>query len=152
MFSFSNALAVTPVPRVPLVGPKLAIMDKSLGDLDAVLEKLHKQFRRMATVMDSLETLLIEAHKSKGSAWAQEEPLWVTWSLEKFVTRITELLVPYHRSLHQHVQLVDTLRSHNVFFQDSKTAITQWIDQVHLLEQGWSAKWEDICIAEVDKW
>jgi hypothetical protein len=31
-----------------------------------------------------MESLLFEAHKTKGWKWVQEEPLWVTWPLEKF--------------------------------------------------------------------
>lgn len=41
----------------------------------------------MNAVVDGLEALLIEAHKTKGWAWVSEEALWVTWSLEKFGTR-----------------------------------------------------------------
>jgi len=43
-----------------------------------------KQFRRMNVVVDNLEALVAEAHKAKGWQWVCQEPLWVTWSLEKF--------------------------------------------------------------------
>ena len=43
-----------------------------------------KQFARMNSVVDNLEAVLIDATKVKGWKWAQQEPLWVTWSLEKF--------------------------------------------------------------------
>lgn len=38
----------------------------------------------MNAVVDGMEALLIDAHKAKGWQWVSEEPLWVTWSLEKF--------------------------------------------------------------------
>jgi len=38
----------------------------------------------MSNVMDSLELVLVDAHKVKGWQWVHEEPLWVTWSLEAF--------------------------------------------------------------------
>ncbi len=41
-------------------------------------------FRRMNTVIDNMEGLLIEAQKTKGWKWVDEEPMWLTWSLEKF--------------------------------------------------------------------
>ena len=41
-------------------------------------------FRRMNTVVDNMESLLIEAQKTKGWKWVDEEPMWLTWSLEKF--------------------------------------------------------------------
>lgn len=38
----------------------------------------------MNSVVENMETLLFEAHNYKGWRWIQEEPLWVTWSMEKF--------------------------------------------------------------------
>lgn len=38
----------------------------------------------MNTIMDSLDEVFFEACKMKGFAWVHEEPLWCTWSLEKF--------------------------------------------------------------------
>ena len=43
-----------------------------------------RQFQRMNKIIDSLETVLIDAHKVKGWRWVHEEPLWMTWSLENF--------------------------------------------------------------------
>jgi hypothetical protein len=62
------------------------------------------------------------------------------------------MLIPYHRSLHVHISLVEKLRSHSLSFEDSRQAITDWIDQLWLEDDGWTAKWEDICAAEIDKW
>ena len=43
-----------------------------------------KQFTRMTAVVDNLESVVYEAHKTKGWKWVQEEPLWCTWTLERF--------------------------------------------------------------------
>lgn len=43
-----------------------------------------KQFRRLNTVVENLETLLFDAHKTKGWQWVHQEPMWVTWPMEKF--------------------------------------------------------------------
>ncbi|KAF8213717.1 hypothetical protein K438DRAFT_1565385 [Mycena galopus ATCC 62051] len=139
-------------PRTRLVGPKLTVMDKRIAELDAVTAKLRKQFRRMNTVIDGLDALLIEAHKTKGWAWVSEEPLWVTWPLEKFVSSIPTLLTPYHRSLHTHLELVDILRSHSVSFEDARDALAKWAEQPWLEDDGWEAVWEDLCFAEVERW
>ncbi|THV07881.1 hypothetical protein K435DRAFT_772236 [Dendrothele bispora CBS 962.96] len=149
-----NALSITPnrLPRSRVVGPKLEIMDTRTAELDTVITKLERQFRKMSTVIENLEALVIDAHKNKGSAWVQQEALWVTWSLEKFATSISELLVPYHRSLENHKALVDILRFHSVSFEDSRDAVASWAQQPWLEDSGWDAKWEDICAAEVDRW
>ncbi|CAA7267930.1 unnamed protein product [Cyclocybe aegerita] len=139
-------------PRTHLVGPKLAIMDSCIARLDSVLSKLQKQFQRMNNIIDNLESLLVEAHKAKGCEWVQEEPLWTTWSLEKFVTRIPAVIPPYHRSLALHVELVDKLRPHSLTFEDSRNIIKQWAEQPWLQDDGWAAAWEDLCEAEVERW
>jgi hypothetical protein len=115
-----------------------------------------------------MEFLLFEAHKIKGWKWVQEEPLWMTWSLEKFgrlpyqsstgrtndtvVTSIPDILVPYHRSLNMHIEIVDLLRSHSTPFDISREAVSKWPRQPWLEENGWDAKWEDLCAIEVERW
>jgi hypothetical protein len=127
-----------------------------------------KQFRRINTILDNMESLLFEAHKTKGWHWAQKEPLWVTWSMEKFgrplcqsttgrtndftVTSVPDILSPYHRSLNMHIEIVDVLRSHSVSFDASRAALSKWLAQPWLQENGWEAKWEDLCTVEVHRW
>lgn len=90
------------LPRTYLVGPKLQLMENCLLSLDLVIQKLvrtsllssntysvpnllkDKLFKKLNREVENLEAILIEAHKAKGAKWAQEEPLWYTWSLEKF--------------------------------------------------------------------
>ncbi|KAF8350860.1 hypothetical protein F5887DRAFT_876109 [Amanita rubescens] len=140
------------LPRTHIVGPKLALIEKHLSELDALIWAQQKMFRRMNTVIDNMEALLIEAQKTKGWKWVDEEPMWLTWSLEKFVTELASILPPYHRSLALHTQLVDKLRSNSVSFEESRDAVTKWVEQPWLEDLGWNAKWEDICAVEVDRW
>ncbi|RDB20993.1 hypothetical protein Hypma_011427 [Hypsizygus marmoreus] len=149
-----NEIALLPdrQPRVRLVGPKLALMEKRIAELDAVINKLQKQFRRMNAAVEALEAVLIEAHKAKGWKWVHEEPLWVTWSLEKFAISVSGLLKPYHRSLNLHMEIVNTLRNHSVSFEDSRTAMSKWVEQPWIKDSGWDAQWEDICETEVERW
>ncbi|PCH38280.1 hypothetical protein WOLCODRAFT_115192 [Wolfiporia cocos MD-104 SS10] len=149
-----NELSLMPEKTLPayhIVGPKLSLMEQRISELDAVLVKLRKLFSRMNAIVDSLEAVLFEAHKMKGWKWVQE-PLWVTWSLEKFVSSIPQILTPYHRSLEMHAELVDILRHHDVSFEVSREAIAKWVAQPHLEEYSWEAQWEDLCEAEIDRW
>jgi hypothetical protein len=161
-------------------------MEKSISELDSVIMKLvrnlilcpfgqvaihsrqQKQFRRINAVIDNMESLLFEAHKTKGYKWVQNEPLWVTWPMEKFgrplclgsfcrtnnfpVTSVPDILIPYHRSLNMHIEIVDLLRPHSVSFDASRDALTKWLAQPCLEEDGWEAKWEDLCTVEVYRW
>ncbi|KAG1774299.1 hypothetical protein EV702DRAFT_1180866 [Suillus placidus] len=150
-----NALAMVPAgtqPRSVMVSPKLDVMDECITLLDSILVKLSKLLRRMSTVLDNMEALMFEAERLKGFQWCHEEPLWVSWPIEKFVLSLSELTTPYHRSLALHKELVDALRSHTVSFEDSRNAINQWVEQPFLRDDGWDAKWEDLCEAEVEKW
>lgn len=130
----------------------------------------------MNAIVDNLEALLADAHKTKGWQWVQE-PLWTTWSLEKFgkieaffillyryvlgtdagtffspVTSVPDILIPYHRSLIMHTELVDTLRSHQVTFDVSRQAVAQWAAQPYLEEGVWESQWEDLCAVEIERW
>jgi hypothetical protein len=127
-----------------------------------------KLLQRMNTVLDNMDALMFEAEKLKGFQWCHEEPLWTSWPIEKFgrqtftprrqlLTRVTVvalsgLTTPYHRSLALHKELVDTLRSHTVSFEDSRNAISQWVEQPYLRDDGWDEKWEDLCEVEVERW
>lgn len=150
-----NSLASLPSgehPRYRIVGPKLRVMDKDINDLEVVISKLKKQFQRMNTLVDNMESVLYEAHKAKGWQWVDQEPLWVTWSLRKFVSSVPALLIPYHRSLHTHTDLVKTLRPHSVSFESSREAIATWVAQPELEDAGWDAQWEDLCKVEIERW
>ncbi|KAF4615496.1 hypothetical protein D9613_002904 [Agrocybe pediades] len=139
-------------PRKVMVLPRLSTMDECIANLDAVITKLRKQFYKMNSVIENLEMVLIDASKVKGWRWVHEEPLWVTWSLEAFVTRVPEVLKAYHRSLALHVELVNKLRKHSITFEQSREIINQWTEQPWLENAGWEAAWEDICEAEVEGW
>ncbi|CCM02930.1 uncharacterized protein FIBRA_05045 [Fibroporia radiculosa] len=138
-------------PTYRLVGPKIALMEQYISDLDAVETKLKKQFMKMNHIIENMESVLCEAHKVKGWRWVQE-PLWVTWSLEKFVISIPNILIPYHRSLTMHAEIMQSLRAHNVSFDVSREAIAKWAAQPFLEDGGWEARWEDLCAVEIDRW
>lgn len=46
-------------------------------------------------IIRNLEALLHEVHKTKGWKFV-EEPLWVTWSLEKFGVSLSPTFAPAH--------------------------------------------------------
>ena len=77
---------------------------------------------------------------------------FIKLGLSALVTSISDILIPYHRSLNSHIGIVDTLRSHSVSYEASKDAVNMWVAQTWLQEDGWKARWEDICNAEVEGW
>ncbi|KZV85103.1 hypothetical protein EXIGLDRAFT_682097 [Exidia glandulosa HHB12029] len=77
-----NALALLPqgtLPRERIVTPKIILMDAKAQEIGA-----RKQFNKMISVVDNLDAVVTEAHKQKGWLWIHTEPLWQTWTLEKF--------------------------------------------------------------------
>lgn len=68
------------------------------------------------------------------------------------MSSISEVLIPYHRSLADHAELVETLRYHSISFDDSRKAIAQWSNQQWLADDGWAARWEDLCAVEIEYW
>ncbi|KAG8905967.1 hypothetical protein FRB99_007901 [Tulasnella sp. 403] len=138
-------------PRLRLVTPKLAMMESRIEELDNVIAKLRKQFDNMTTLVDSGDMLLIEACKLKGVKWVEEEALWCTWPLERFVSRLAVILPPYHRALAMCCEIAEQLRSHSITFEDSRAALRQWIAQPCLAEGPWDDL-EQLCEVEVDQW
>ncbi|KAK7049224.1 hypothetical protein VNI00_005825 [Paramarasmius palmivorus] len=165
-----NMLSLIPnrLPRSHIVTPKLALMEKRIVELENVIAKLvghitlyiliklmqnkQKQFRKMVNTVENFEGLVVEAHKQKGWQWVEKEPLWTTWSLDKFATTIPDILGPYHRSLNEHINLVDILRKHSTPFEEARVAIAQWAAQPWLEDSSWDARWEDLCEAEIERW
>jgi hypothetical protein len=47
---------------------------------------------------------------------------------------------------------VNVLHNHAIAFQESREIIDRWVAQPWLQEDGWEAKWEDICSVEVERW
>jgi len=150
-----NLLALVPdgeQPRSRLVGPKLSHMDERIAAIDLVVSKLKRQFQKMTCIVDGMEALLADAHKAKGWQWVCSEPMWTTWPMEKFVTSVSDILWPYRRSVELHVELLDTLRSHDVSFEISRKAANTWVEQPYLEEDSWDARWEALCEVEIDRW
>ncbi|KIY43652.1 hypothetical protein FISHEDRAFT_53091 [Fistulina hepatica ATCC 64428] len=150
----NNAISSYPDRRADsrIVSPKVDIMESCICNLDTVILKLDKLLFKMNSVVDDVEALLTEAHRAKGWPWVHSEALWVTWTLEKFVTSIPDLLVTYHRSLTDQMRWTTELRSHNISFEESRQIIIQWSTQAELSEAGWDARWEDLCAVEIDRW
>lgn len=121
-----------------------------------------------------MEALLADAHRTKGWLWVCSEPMWTTWPMEKFgtygyksavlfggagfrkysppVTSVSDILWSYRRSLELHVELLDTLRTHDVSFETSRKTANTWVDQPCLEDDSWDVKWEVLCEVEVDRW
>lgn len=150
-----NALSSLPsgtLPRHFVVEPKVSVMERSIVELDAVISKLKVQFKKLDFLVTRIENLMFETVKSKGNWKVIEEPLWTTWSLEKFGTTVPDILIPYHRSLNMHIDIVNLLRSHSTPFEISRAALSRWVAQPYLAEDGWEARWEDLCAVEIDRW
>jgi hypothetical protein len=54
--------------------------------------------------------------------------------------------------LELHIELINTLRSHDISFETSRKTANTWIEQPYLEDDSWDAKWEDLCKVEIDRW
>ncbi|KAF9517511.1 hypothetical protein BS47DRAFT_1290936 [Hydnum rufescens UP504] len=150
----SNALAAFPTgqfPRTHTVGPKVSLMEDKLEELDMVLSKLQRCFTRLVSLVDTIDELLLDAVKIRGTAWSQE-PLWLTWSLDRFASQIPNILYPYHRALASHINQIVTLRPHGLPFDKARVVINEWATQEWIREEGWDASWGELCEIEVGGW
>ena len=79
-------------------------------------------------------------------------PKWPSPDHLATVTEIPDLLVPYHRSLEEHADMIQRLRSHSLSFEESRLIVSEWAAQTDLEDEGWDARWNDLCAAEIDRW
>ncbi|KAH8828544.1 hypothetical protein DL96DRAFT_1696836 [Flagelloscypha sp. PMI_526] len=143
----------TTLPSTRIIGPKVSTMERGLVEIDAVITKLRRQFQRMVQIVENFDQLLAEAHRTKGWDWVNETPLWLSWSLSRFVLSITDILPPYFRSLELHVELAVQLKSYSsLSFDESREIVASWVRQSEIEEANWDAFWEDVCEAEVEGW
>jgi len=92
-----------------------------------------------------------DACKMKGWKWVHEEPLWSTWTLEKFATELPRILSCYQRELHELKDLVVRMRPHSTPFEQSRQMLAQWMAQPFSRIDSWT-EWEDLCAVEVERW
>ncbi len=103
----------------------------------------------MNSIIDGMEVLLADAHKAKGWHWVYLEPMWTTWPMEKFGASISKCL-SVHSKCNTVRQSLQSLTS--VSFETSRKIANTWVEQPHLEEDSWDAKWEDLCEVEIDRW
>ncbi|SAM82433.1 uncharacterized protein UBRO_04551 [Ustilago bromivora] len=164
----------------PILGPgglresRLADASKRIeaahDGLTTVLDRLTKALNKLTTASDSLRSLLEEATQRKGLEFAFQEPLWATWSLDRFIERTSELASQYCVST-QHLQLlVPTLihsgeppasassrNSEGAAERRSKErrgAYEAWISLPYIETRGSQSLlgFESICEVEVGRW
>lgn len=68
------------------------------------------------------------------------------------VDTIPLLLKPYRHALHEHTQLLHSLRSHSISFEESRDILLKWVTQSSLQEDPWVSEWEELCEAEIERW
>ena len=68
------------------------------------------------------------------------------------MTEISNILATHRRSLEEHAAIVEEVRSHDTPFAEAKEAVLRWAAPGVLEDEGWDARWEDLCDVEVDKW
>ncbi|SNX83816.1 uncharacterized protein MEPE_02524 [Melanopsichium pennsylvanicum] len=80
-------------------------IESAHNGLTTVLERLKKALNKLTLASESLGALLEEAAQRKGLEFAFQEPLWATWSLDRFVERTMDLTSQYRVST-QHLELL----------------------------------------------
>ncbi|SPO23799.1 uncharacterized protein UTRI_03672_B [Ustilago trichophora] len=91
--------------RESRIADAISRIEAAHDGLAVVIDRLSKALNKLTTASDSLRSMLEEASQRKGLEFAFQEPLWVTWSLDRFVERTSDLTTQYRIST-QHLQLL----------------------------------------------
>ncbi|RSH92617.1 hypothetical protein EHS25_008062 [Saitozyma podzolica] len=128
--------------KTPLT-PHLDALYAHRSALQAVLTKLQKALNKLAMLVDQAEKVYFEAYRVQ---WpGLNEPLWVTWTLERFVDSIPPLLSMHDSHLTTLRNLSSTIASPQTSFDNAKLALERWRD-LSIGGERWEGvrEWEDI--------
>ncbi|KAE8220979.1 hypothetical protein CF319_g5579 [Tilletia indica] len=73
----------------------LELAEAAREDLEIILAKIQSQSARLVVFLDQARALLSESVKAKGSEFVVEQPLWGTWTMDRFVQSLADSTTPY---------------------------------------------------------
>ncbi|CAD6893262.1 unnamed protein product [Tilletia controversa] len=73
----------------------LEMAEVAREELEAIMAKIQAQASKMIVVLDQARALSSETMRTKGFEFVAEQPLWGTWSMDRFVQSLADTTAPY---------------------------------------------------------
>ncbi|BGP13711.1 hypothetical protein JCM10213v2_001646 [Rhodosporidiobolus nylandii] len=111
-----------------------AKLSEQIAAVEGVFDNLVEVSRAFSSIVERAEWLLTEVSKTRGIAWAFQQPLWVTWPLSRFADE-----PPAERPSNEQLQAAMSLLAVQPLLPGK-------------LQSGSSEAWEEVLAAEVGGW
>ncbi|WVW82088.1 hypothetical protein I302_104093 [Kwoniella bestiolae CBS 10118] len=123
-----NILSIEDKPERPEVGGHLNLWYAHRLSLESTLKKLDNNLYKLTALADQAEKILFEAYKREGHEFVFVEPLWFTWTLEKFVNSLSPLISLHTSHLASLTSYSNIILDPNTPFDDAKLTLESWRD------------------------
>ncbi|PWN50717.1 hypothetical protein IE53DRAFT_81487 [Violaceomyces palustris] len=78
-----------------MLAESLARIERAEEGLDEVESRLNRHLNKMTSTSESVNSLLLEAAKSKGPEFCFLQPMWGTWPMDRFVSTLSRITSQY---------------------------------------------------------
>ncbi|WVF70731.1 hypothetical protein IAT40_005524 [Kwoniella sp. CBS 6097] len=144
-----NILAVDR-PERPEVTPHLAALYTHREALQSTLKKLDNNLYKLTALADQADKVLFAAHQRESYDFVFFEPLWLSWTLERFVNSLSPLISAHTTHLSSLISISQVITNLDTSFDDAKLALEHWRD-IALGGERWNAarEWEGLVELEL---
>ncbi|WWD09206.1 hypothetical protein V865_007328 [Kwoniella europaea PYCC6329] len=145
-----NILAVEDKPERPEINGHLDCWYSYRQSLESTLKKLDNNLYKLSALTDQAEKIFFEAYKREGQDFVFVEPLWFTWTLEKFVNSLSPIISLHTSHLASLTSLSHIILDPNTSFDDAKLTLEAWRD-IATGGERWEGvrEWEELVEVEL---
>ncbi|EIW72640.1 hypothetical protein M231_06540 [Tremella mesenterica] len=126
--SIENILQLEENPDRPSILPFLIQLRNSRSSLNDVLIKLDKSLGKLQSLVEVGEGLFIDAYSREGVEFVLKTPMWMTWTMDRFVNSLPSIFTLHSIHLSKLRHLSQLISSSETTFDQSKLALEQWQD------------------------
>ncbi|WRT63964.1 uncharacterized protein IL334_000891 [Kwoniella shivajii] len=140
-----NLLTVEEKPERPEINPHLNQWYFHRHSLESTLKKLDNYLYKLSALAEQAEKIFFGAYTREGADFVFQEPLWLTWTLERFVNSFSPLISLHFAHLATITSLSQTILNPDTSFDDAKYTLEAWRD-IATGGERWVAvrEWEEL--------
>ncbi|WWC86055.1 uncharacterized protein L201_000926 [Kwoniella dendrophila CBS 6074] len=145
-----NILAIDEKPERPEITEHLNSWYNHRQSLESTLKKLDNNLYKLSALAEQAEKILFGAYTREGNEFVFVEPLWSTWTLEKFVNSLSPLISLHTLHLASLNSLSQAILDPNTSFDDAKLTLEAWRD-IATGGERWTGvrEWEELIDLEL---
>ncbi|WWC66591.1 uncharacterized protein I206_100494 [Kwoniella pini CBS 10737] len=145
-----NILAIDEKPERPEISNHLNTLFNHRQTLESTLKKLDNNLYKLSALAEQAEKIFFGAYSREGTEFVFVEPLWSTWTMERFVNSLSPLISFHTAHLASLTTLSKIILDTTTTFDDAKVALESWRD-IATGGERWEGvrEWEELVELEL---